>query len=152
MTRTIKTREEMLAFAGETIGPLVPKERATVVTLSGELGAGKTTFAQGVALTLGVTETVQSPTFVLEKIYALEGSPPAGGFTHLVHIDAYRFKSAHELRVLGWEELAREPGNLILIEWPERVAECMPQDAIRLRFDIDGDARIITINDGQKNT
>jgi len=148
MTRTIKTREEMLAFAGETIGPLAPKERATVVTLSGELGAGKTTFAQGVALTFGVTETVQSPTFVLEKIYALEGQR----FTHLVHIDAYRLKSAHELRVLGWEELAREPGNLILIEWPERVAECMPQDAIRLRFDIDGDARIITINDGQKNS
>jgi tRNA threonylcarbamoyladenosine biosynthesis protein TsaE len=148
MTRTIKTREEMLAFAGETIGPLAPKERATVVTLSGELGAGKTTFAQGVALTFGVTETVQSPTFVLEKIYALEGQR----FTHLVHIDAYRLKSAHELRVLGWEELAREPGNLILIEWPERVAECMPQDAICLRFDIDGDARIITINDGQKNS
>ncbi len=148
MTRTIKTREEMLAFAGETIGPLAPRVLATVITLSGELGAGKTTFAQGAALTLGVTETVQSPTFVLEKIYALENQK----FTHLVHIDAYRLKSAHELRVLGWEELAREPGNLILIEWPERVAECMPKDAIRLRFDIDGDARIITINDGQKNS
>jgi tRNA threonylcarbamoyladenosine biosynthesis protein TsaE len=122
-----------------------------VVALSGELGAGKTTFVQGAAKALGVDESVTSPTFVLEKIYELTGSPGAGGFSHLIHIDAYRLKGAHELEVLGWKELIAEPGNLILLEWPERVAELIPANARDIRFDIEGEGRIITINGEEKN-
>lgn len=138
----------MLAFAGQVVGALVPKATATVVALSGDLGAGKTTFTQGAALTLGVATAVQSPTFVLEKIYALDRQK----FSHLVHIDAYRLKSAHELRMLGWEELMHDSGNLVIIEWPERVAELIPKDAIRIRFDIEGEGRIITIDDGKEGS
>lgn len=141
VTRDIGTRGEMLAFAGQVVGSLAPGRAATVIALSGDLGAGKTTFAQGAALTLGVREAVQSPTFVLEKVYALDGQK----YTHLIHIDAYRLKGAHEMRILGWEELVREPGNLILVEWPERIEELIPEDAIRIRFDIKGDGRIIHI-------
>jgi tRNA threonylcarbamoyladenosine biosynthesis protein TsaE len=119
---------------------------ATVIALSGELGAGKTTFAQGVARALGVGGVVASPTFVIEKVYELQSSPPAGGWRHLVHIDAYRLKSAQELELLGWKELVADAGNLILLEWPERVAELVPQDAIRIEFDIAGEGRTITIN------
>ena len=118
---------------------------ATVVTLSGELGAGKTTFAQGIAKALGVEETVTSPTFVIEKIYQLEKQK----FSRLVHIDAYRLNGAHELQMLGWDELLRDPQNLIVLEWPENVAELIPENAIRVRFEIEGDGRIITI-DGKK--
>ncbi len=133
--------------AAAFIARLHVKERdATVVALSGDLGAGKTTFAQGVARALGVEETVASPTFVIEKVYELRGQR----WNRLVHIDAYRLKDANELGALGWGDLIAEQGNLILIEWPERVQEAIPADAIRIRFDIDGVGRMITI-DGEKN-
>jgi tRNA threonylcarbamoyladenosine biosynthesis protein TsaE len=129
--------------AARFVRSLKPRgDMADSITLSGELGAGKTTFAQGIAKALGVEETVTSPTFVLEKIYKLENQK----WQRLVHIDAYRLKSAHELEVLGWKELLADAGNLIVLEWPERVAEAIPSDAIRIRFDIQGDERIISIN------
>ena len=131
----------MAQRAAECVASLTPKESgATVIVLSGGLGAGKTTFVQGMAKALGVEDTVTSPTFVLEKVYAIEGQP----FARLVHVDAYRLKGAHELEVLGWKELIQNPGNLIVLEWPERVAEAIPTDAIRIKFDIHGDGRIIT--------
>ena len=99
------------------------------------------------AKALGVTETVTSPTFVIEKIYPLTGQK----FQQLIHIDAYRLKEAHELEVLGWKELLADSGNLILLEWPERVAELIPEDAITVRIDIDGDERIITINGNRES-
>ncbi len=146
MELTARTGEEMQSRAADFARTLQSRSGARVVTLSGELGAGKTTFAQGIARALGVTESVQSPTFVLEKVYALE----AQSFQKLIHIDAYRLKGGDELRAIGWDELLADSGNLILIEWPERVPGCIPTDAIRIRFDIDGDGRRITI-DGQKS-
>ena len=128
---------------------LEPRSTATIVTLSGVLGAGKTAFAQGIAQALGVTEMVTSPTFVLEKIYQLPALSGIEGenqkFSHLIHIDAYRLKGAEELEVLGWRELIAEPGNLIVLEWPEKVADAIPSDAIRIHFEIEGDGRIIDI-------
>jgi len=115
---------------------------ATLVTLSGELGAGKTTFAQAVAKAFGVQETVTSPTFVIEKIYQLENQK----FARLIHIDAYRLKSAQELDALGWRELLADSGNLIMLEWPERVAEVMPEDAAKISFEINGEERILRLN------
>jgi tRNA threonylcarbamoyl adenosine modification protein YjeE len=122
-------------------------DRATLVTLSGPLGAGKTTFAQGIAEVLGVKERVTSPTFVIENIYAL----PAGrqGLTgkpwkRLIHIDAYRLESGAELEHLGWNKIVADKENLIVLEWPERVAEIIPKDALRLQFEMSGDERIIT--------
>ena len=122
---------------------LQPREdRATLVTLSGELGAGKTTFVQTVASSLGIIEDVTSPTFVIEKVYALQDQT----FERLIHIDAYRLHEVHELEVLGWKELIADPGNLIMLEWPEKVAPIIPEHALRLRFDIQGDGRIITLD------
>ncbi len=146
MERIVRSAEELLKYAAECAAGIAPGEQARVVALSGELGAGKTTFVQGVARALGVMESVQSPTFVLEKIYSLDGQP----FQKLVHIDAYRLKGDEELRAIGWDELLASPENLILIEWPERVPGCIPADAIQIRFDIEGDGRRITI-DGQES-
>ena len=140
------TVEDLRTLAREFVGAWETKGSATVVTLSGELGAGKTTFVQFVAGALGVSETVSSPTFVIEKIYALEGQR----FSRLIHIDAYRMKDEHELEVLGWDEIVKESDNLILIEWPERVPNLIPKDAIKVRFDILGDGHRITIDGGQK--
>ena len=141
------TLDEFKAEAASFVSKLMPNsDRAVIVTLSGELGAGKTTFAQTVAQTLGVTEHVTSPTFVLEKIYQLNGKH----FERLIHIDAYRLENSHELEVLGFKELLADPKNLILLEWPERVPDMIPKEAIAIRFDITGEERTISINDGKK--
>lgn len=110
--------------------------RATVVGLSGDLGAGKTAFAKCVASVLGITDVVTSPTFILEKVYIIpRGSLLGERFTKLIHIDAYRLHSASEMRALDWEALLADEHNLILLEWPEQVADAMPDDIIKLSFE-----------------
>lgn len=108
---------------------LVPKENsATILALSGDLGAGKTAFVKALARAFGIEEDVTSPTFVIEKVYV----PPKGPFTRFIHIDAYRLNGARDLDVLGWKELMQEPSNLILIEWPEKVREAIPLSAVSI--------------------
>ena len=94
---------------------------ATLVTLSGDLGAGKTAFTKAVAKVLGVSEELTSPTFVLEKIYKLADKP----WKHLIHIDAYRLDGGHELLAIGFDGICRDAGNLILLEWPEKVPSAL---------------------------
>ncbi len=135
--------EEFKNIAKSFVVSLKPQETASVVGLSGNLGSGKTTFTQEIARTLGVTETVTSPTFVIEKIYKL---PEESGFKHLIHIDAYRLEKEIELLHLGWEEIVRDPYNLILIEWPEKVSGIMPKNAMYITFTfIDENTREIHI-------
>jgi tRNA threonylcarbamoyl adenosine modification protein YjeE len=143
----VASADELRSFARDFLRDLAPRpDGATLVTLSGELGAGKTTFAQALARELGVEETVASPTFVIEKVYRLKGQR----WQRLIHIDAYRLRFAKELAVLGWEQLLADSGDLIVLEWPEKVPELIPADAARVRIDIDGDTRIITIDGGEK--
>lgn len=110
--------------------------RATLVTLAGELGAGKTAFTKLVAHALGVEEVVNSPTFVLEKIYALPQNQP---FKHLVHIDAYRLTGGEELQSIGFDEIMRDPENLVMLEWPERVHTRLPTPDHSLIFIVHAD-------------
>jgi tRNA threonylcarbamoyladenosine biosynthesis protein TsaE len=139
---------EMPNVAADFVANLQPKKTATIVTLSGELGAGKTTFAKGIARALGVDETVSSPTFVLEKIYPLKNQL----FGKLIHIDVYRLKNEQELATIGWAQIIQDPENLIVLEWPEGIPHSIPDDAIRIRFDIEGDGRIITFTYGENST
>ena len=119
---------------------LTPKEtEATLVTLSGELGAGKTTFTQLVAKKLGITEPVTSPTFVIEKIYELPVPRSDAGFTQLVHIDAYRLEKDANLDVLGFHELMRDPQNLILLEWPEMIPDALPAPTTHISLTVSKD-------------
>ena len=132
---TIKGVEGMEREAASFVAGCSPRnDGATVVTLSGDLGAGKTAFVKGVAKALGVEEHVTSPTFVIMKIYPLQGI-----FKKLVHIDAYRLKGEHHLKVLGWEELLKDPQNLICVEWPEQTPQAMPPHAIRIALRYTGD-------------
>jgi tRNA threonylcarbamoyladenosine biosynthesis protein TsaE len=108
----------------------MPGSTATVIGLYGDLGSGKTAFVKAVAKRFGVLETVTSPTFVLEKIYKLSGQI----FSHLIHIDAYRLEEARELKQLGFSEPLKDPGNVIFIEWAERVEELLPKGARRIKF------------------
>ncbi|MBL4644606.1 MAG: tRNA (adenosine(37)-N6)-threonylcarbamoyltransferase complex ATPase subunit type 1 TsaE [Candidatus Pacebacteria bacterium] len=120
-------QKEATTFAFE----LSIRERATVVALHGDLGAGKTTFAQSMARALGITESVVSPTFLIQKRYSLEGQV----FSNVIHIDAYRLKSAEQLEVLDWEELTNDPSNLILIEWPENITDLLAPETKHIYFE-----------------
>ncbi len=133
MERFLSNLDALTAEARVFARGLAPRERgATLVTLSGELGAGKTSFVQGIAAALGVPGSVTSPTFVLEKIYPILGAP----FSKLVHIDAYRLTGGDELRALGFDELMGDSRNLILLEWPEKVVDLLPAPAHRITLTV----------------
>ena len=135
METRIQTLAELEAAAKSFLEKLAPKAQgATLVTLSGELGAGKTAFTKAVAKELGVEEVITSPTFGLEKIYLLPpklGSPTSK-FWRLIHIDAYRLEKGSDLASLGFGEFMKDKGNLILLEWPEKVADALPVPAARI--------------------
>ena len=103
-----------------------------VVGLSGDLGSGKTTFTKCVAKILEIKEHITSPTFVIQKRYSIDKDDFP--FETLIHIDAYRLESAHELEVLDFKRELADPSNLILIEWPERVIVALPKETEIIRF------------------
>ncbi len=120
---------ELPALAREVlqkIRALPESNQAIVVALKGELGAGKTTFTQIFAKELGITDAVQSPTYVLMKSYPIKWHQ----FRTLIHIDAYRFDSPEQFRVLRPEKFLSDPQNLILIEWPERLGKMLQSNII----------------------
>lgn len=129
-------------IAQNFLGKLVKENVATTILLSGDLGSGKTTFVKALGKLLGVTETIQSPTFVIMKQFPVT----EGIFKKLVHIDAYRFENEKEASVLKLEALFADPDNLIMIEWPERIASFLPKDARKIHFSfIDKDTRQIIL-------
>jgi tRNA threonylcarbamoyladenosine biosynthesis protein TsaE len=118
--------------------------KAIVFALEGELGAGKTAFSQGFAHALGIKRKIKSPTFALMKSYALE----VGEFKQLYHIDCYRLKDYKDLILLGAKEIFTQNGNIILIEWADRIKKIIPKNAIWLHFDhIDLNKRKIRIKE-----
>lgn len=120
LSKSLKeTSEIAFDFASKLEGN---KDVATVVGLYGELGSGKTTFMKFLAEALKAEGTVQSPTFVIEKIYNLAPNT----FDKIVHIDAYRLDSGEDFKKLGWEKIISDPKNLVCIEWPERIADITP--------------------------
>lgn len=131
MQRTINSIQALHDFALEFISTL-PKhaDRATLVLLSGDLGAGKTAFVKEVAMILGVNEEVQSPTFVIERRYTLSEQR----FQSLVHIDAYRLESEAEFSPLRFNETKSDAANLIFVEWPEQVGLSSREADAHLHF------------------
>jgi len=127
----MRNSKDVIREAARLVERLTLQESATIVTLSGEMGAGKTAFAQAVAATLGISEQVTSPTFIIERAYSLP-QKHASGFLRLVHIDAYRLEQAEELERLGWRDLLKDARNLIIVEWPERVQSLIPKNAVRV--------------------
>jgi tRNA threonylcarbamoyladenosine biosynthesis protein TsaE len=93
-----------------------------VVTISGELGAGKTTLVQAICRGYGVTEDVTSPTFALVHRYAAPRSP-------VFHLDLYRLRDAADLTNIGWDEVLADEA-LVLIEWPERAGDRIPRNHV----------------------
>lgn len=120
--QAIKTTDDLAVFAQTVLTTVSGEATAAVLALDGPLGAGKTTFVQTVAGQLGVTETVTSPTFVIQRSYETAHER----FTTLVHIDAYRLESPDELAALGFTEHLADPACCVCIEWASRVASLLP--------------------------
>ncbi len=121
---------------GRAIAALI--EPGDVIALSGDLGAGKTTFARGLLQALGFADDIPSPSFPIVIPYA----PPELAIP-LWHIDLYRIDDPAEIEELGLDEARVD--TALLIEWPERMGAALWPDALRLRFDRDGeDARRLT--------
>jgi tRNA threonylcarbamoyladenosine biosynthesis protein TsaE len=129
---TTHSAQETKALA-HTIALLL--NEGSVIALSGDLGAGKTTFTQGLAKGLEIQKMVSSPTFTIMKMY--------NGRLKLTHIDAYRLEGLHQ--DLGFEELIGTQG-VCVIEWPEYIKELLPQDYLEITLTrLDEDDRLIEL-------
>ncbi len=125
--------EETQALAAEFAAELPPD---TVLALHGDLGAGKTTFVQGLARGLGVTEPVTSPTFSVYNLHR--------GRRLLVHLDAYRLNSGAELEQLMIDDFLVSPYCLAM-EWPEKVQDWVPATALHLDLALTPDGHRIQL-------
>lgn len=133
METTARNLKETADLAREFAHSLAPQRaNATIVALVGDLGSGKTSFVQGAAKALGVTATVISPTFVIERAYKLVNQK----FDRLVHLDCYRIENSDEITRLGWDEKIANPRNLIFVEWAERIEELLPENTVRIHFEV----------------
>jgi tRNA threonylcarbamoyladenosine biosynthesis protein TsaE len=127
--------EETKRFGGEIAESLLGNENrrtkaATVIALRGDLGAGKTTFTQGFFRGLGIRRSPTSPTFVLMRRYAMRRA----GFLNVYHIDAYRLSGAAATDALDMDAVLKEPRNIVLVEWPEKIEDILPRGTMRLDF------------------
>ena len=135
VTVTCPSAEATRALAAGIAQRVTP---GSVVALSGDLGAGKTCFIQGLAAGLGVEGPVTSPTFIMIAEHA--------GRLPLYHVDLYRTESLGEIRRLGLEELLDGPG-VTAIEWAEKAEPLLPSRAVRVRIRGGGDEpRIVEID------
>lgn len=131
-----ETLEIAKIFLNKILKKNIKHRGAFVVGLSGNLGAGKTTFIQAVAKHLGIKNKISSPTFVIIKKYPIAeqarywtGSLKNKKYEFLFHLDAYRLKNEKELLRLGWEEIINNEKHLVFIEWPENVSKIIPSHA-----------------------
>jgi tRNA threonylcarbamoyladenosine biosynthesis protein TsaE len=117
------------------LGRTCPWQQAgpRLLFLSGELGAGKTTLAAALLETLGVQETVRSPSYALIETYSVRAGLA-------VHVDCYRLSEARELEQLGLRDYFTDR-TLWLVEWPERVGGALPVPDLTLRLEVAGDGR-----------
>lgn len=130
-----RSPEETRKAAGGLAELLFPGD---VVSLTGDLGAGKTAFVQGAARSLGVSEAVTSPTFVLVREY--RGDVP------VYHVDVYRLNRLQEVLDLGFEDLL-DPGGVVFIEWGDAIDPLLPPSHLRveMRVQDEGESRRLSL-------
>ncbi|HSX40959.1 MAG TPA: tRNA (adenosine(37)-N6)-threonylcarbamoyltransferase complex ATPase subunit type 1 TsaE [Candidatus Saccharimonadales bacterium] len=115
-----------------------------VVCLYGDLGAGKTTFVQGLAKGLGVKKRINSPTFIIVRSYRITNSQSR--ITTFYHIDLYRTQSLEDLKSVGIEEILQEKDAVVVLEWPEKLGKILPEKRIDVKFEyIDENKRELVI-------
>jgi tRNA threonylcarbamoyladenosine biosynthesis protein TsaE len=110
-------------------------QRGLLLTLKGDLGAGKTTFTQGFLKSLGVSGRVRSPTFTLVETYNVASALPHPQAATANHFDCYRFSSPEEWFEAGFDELIAN-AVVSLVEWPDQASHCLPPPDIALSLDV----------------
>ena len=123
--------EQTQKFAEEIAAKIKPGD---TIALYGDLGAGKTTFVSMVTKALGFTDRVQSPTFVVSRIYSGGGSSSEIKYVH--HLDLYRMQDSTDVKELGMEDYLEQPDSVTFIEWPEVAENYLPEKTIRIFFEI----------------
>lgn len=149
-TVTIKGLSDLPEAAEELLAEIRAR-RAAVVAFHGEMGAGKTTLIREVCRQLGVDpQEVNSPSFSIVNVYSpvqRKGSAEDGGPEAVYHFDFYRIRSVEEAFDFGYEEYFFG-GSLCLVEWPEKIAELIPEDALHVHLAaVDEDTRTMEIED-----
>ena len=142
---TIATGEQLAASLRERLAASC----GVVIALQGDLGAGKTTFAKGIARGLGIDEAITSPTYQLVLEYEAPDACADGAAAPLTlyHVDLYRVDSAAQLESLALDDFIHGSG-VALVEWPERAGDTLPDDAIHVRITIADDlSRELRITD-----
>ena len=130
-TFEVSSVEETWALARQFAAEL---KSGDIVCLEGDLGAGKTTFTQGLAAALGVEGRVTSPTFCLVQEHR-------GANAFLVHMDLYRLHGENDVLAIGWEDYLAA-GAILVVEWPERAGSLVPAGARHVAFThLDGEER-----------
>jgi tRNA threonylcarbamoyladenosine biosynthesis protein TsaE len=122
---TTHTAAETRALAAR-LAPQLPRD--ATLALHGDLGAGKTTFIQGLARGLGITAPITSPTFTIFTIHR-------GPAVNLIHLDAYRLENDRQIETLMLEDFLVSP-YILAVEWPEKIAAWLPQTACHLTLGI----------------
>ena len=127
ITKSAKETQEL----GKTVAHSVKRgEAPRIVCLYGNLGSGKTTFVQGFAQGMGLTDTrLLSPTFIIVRRYDL-----LGGAKFFYHIDLYRMEHERELRALGLLEIVADANSYVAVEWAERLGNLLPARRLDIRF------------------
>ena len=127
----VRSVEETWSLAKRFAAELKPGD---VVCLEGDLGAGKTTFTQGLAAALGVPGRVTSPTFCIVQEHRASNHPNLPNIPNLlVHMDLYRLHGEDDVIAIGWEDYLAE-GAVLVVEWPERAGSLIPADAKHVVF------------------
>lgn len=126
VTSTTTLTLDALDARGEEIGRAL--RAPALVTLSGDLGAGKTTLTQAICRGLGITAPVTSPTFSLIHEY----DAPAA---RVVHCDLYRLESARAVASLGLDDMLGDPSTIVIVEWPERAGTLLPQASLQVTLE-----------------
>lgn len=119
-----KSADETISFGKEFASKL---SGGSIVSLYGDLGSGKTQVVKGICLGLGVTQTVNSPTFIIVNEYS------SGRFPKIYHFDLYRMKTQAEILDMGFHEYV-DGDSIVLIEWPERIEDILPAGTVKIHI------------------
>jgi len=132
--------DAMQALGKQLSGAL---SKGSLMTLEGELGAGKSFLARAIIHAAGYAGRVKSPTYTLIETYEINSA--VGEIKHIAHLDLYRLADPGELHFLGFDEVL-DAHDLVMIEWPERAAELLPQADVRVRIEYaENGGRVIRI-------
>lgn len=133
MEKIVDSTEETKELVGEIADKL---RQGDVLALYGDLGSGKTTFTRFLVHALGIRTRVQSPTFIVTRVYEKEPTNKnAKKIQRVNHVDLYRLRNPEEIADLGLKEYFDKEKSITVIEWPELAEKYLPKDTVKIKFE-----------------